>query len=142
MKAPSSFFKVYILIHLTSCQTCQAYPERPDTSKFRTLAGLSLEGLRPRVRSSVMVLEPVSNHVSTMWGIVPRGGDSETFQIFPPTKRATARYANFMLWLMGLTSSASAIYAWDNVVRGSLAEWLTERHGYEPFTICISTLPS
>jgi hypothetical protein len=84
------------------------------------------------------MVDDASSRVST-WGIIPRGGDSDPFQTFPPTKRATAHYANFILWLQRLTSAASPSYAWGGrgitIVRDSLAEWLSERHGYGLRTI-------
>ena len=136
MKAPSSLFiRASILFLLTSCE---AYSERSGTSKGRMLAGRSLEGLHPRVSSDGTVVDDASSRVWT-WGILPQGGDSDPFQMFPPTKRATTHYANFILWLQGLASAASPFYAWGGsgitIVRDSLAEWLSERHVYGLRTI-------
>jgi hypothetical protein len=120
-----------ILLLVSSATTvCHAYPEPRDPSKVRPFAGLKLHDEKRPLLSAFGKSDP---RVST-WDVVPRGGGLGVVKDWIPSKGATARFANVVFWILGLTSAADAVRGWEHtglkVARGSLAEWLSERHGY------------
>jgi hypothetical protein len=122
-----------LLLLLSSAAVCHAYREPRDRSKAHPFAGLKLQG-----ETTLPLLSSFGEsgqRVST-WDVVPRGGGGgvAVLKDWTPSKGATARFANVVFWVLGLTSAADAVRGWEHtglkVARGSLAEWLSERHGY------------
>jgi hypothetical protein len=132
MKCSASILiRTSFLLLLSSAASCHAYPEPRDPSKIRPFASLKRQDEKLRLLSAF----GKSDHRASTWDVVPRGGGGlGVVTDWIPSKGATARFANVVFWILGLTSAADAVRGWEHtglkVARGSLAEWLSERHGY------------
>jgi hypothetical protein len=136
MKCSASILiRTSFLLLLSSAALCLAYPEPRDPSKIRPFASLKRHDKKPPRLSTF----GRSDHRVSTWDVVPRGGGGGLGVVkdWIPSKGATARFANVVFWIIGLTSAADAGRGWEHtglkVARGSLAEWLSERHGYVCF---------